>query len=455
MPNRIRSSFRCLALAAMVASCGGGGSHQDPAPAISRFYCVINPITKGESVQLVGLFSGGSGVIDHGVGSVTSGTPIFTTPASDTTYTLTVTNPAGLRTTAETQVIVYPGSFRPLSSLVWPRTDHTATLLVDGRVFIAGGWGGIRGPLACEIFDSTNGTYQPSATLDEGRSRHTATLLPSGRVMICGGTRSTQGNYFNSILAFDPVSGSISPAGTLLSARSLHSATLLPDGNVLIAGGIDHTDTQYSALPERFDPVTGVCTATGPMNQPRALHTATLLPSGKVIILGGSGVAMSGAIEQFDPVTGQFTTIGSLIKHRMLHTATLLPNGKIFIAGGWDDHTLPIQDLESFDPATGISTVCGTLTTARTRVGHTATLLDDGRVLLAGGPGYVHLGPSGYTANGEIFDPLTNQIKATGPMIQLTSYHTAIKLRNGDILFSGGRPAASGPDPSGFSSVYH
>jgi hypothetical protein len=157
------------------------------------------------------------------------------------------------------------------------------------------------------------------------RSFHTATLLGNGKVLVAGsGTADL----------YDPNTGTFSLTLSMIASRSRHTATLLLDGKVLLAGG-DLLDTA-----ELYDPNTGIGTfsPTGSMMTRRGSHTATLLLDGKVLVAGGSASVTPGtglaSAELFDPSTGTFTPTGAMATARMLHTETLLQNGKVLVAGG-------------------------------------------------------------------------------------------------------------------------
>ena len=198
---------------------------------------------------------------------------------------------------------------------------------------------------------------------------------------------------------YDMATGLFTATGSMSTARYGHTATLLPDGTVLIAGGITSSDFDggvSTATAEIYDPSTNTFTPTGSMHAVRDLHAATLLSNGKVLVTGGNRTAPSAEI--FDPATGIFSLTGSMAMPRSAHTATLLSNGEVLVAGG---ATTPqcvqsgIQSgidsgqcgamalIELFDPANGTFTPHGFMHTAR--LAHTATLLSDGEVLLAGG----------------------------------------------------------------------
>src|SRR5262249_18351181 len=131
----------------------------------------------------------------------------------------------------------------------------------------------------------------------------------------------------------------------------------------------------------------GSWSATASLNIERQLHTATLLPNGKVLVAGGQGISGNNlaSAELFDPadVTGSWAATGSLNKGRFFHTATLLQNGKVLVAGGRDNTGANLASAELFDPAgnggAGSWTATGSLNSAREF--HTATLLPNGKVL--------------------------------------------------------------------------
>jgi hypothetical protein len=124
------------------------------------------------------------------------------------------------------------------------------------------------------------------------------------------------------------------------------------------------------------------------MKTGRWLHTATLLQDGRVLVLGGRSPQDSvyQSAETYDPGSGKFSAAGAMAEGRQQHTATLLPGGRVLIAGGyWSDgrNWRVLDGTEMYDPATGNFSPSGSMGTPRE--GHTATLLNDGRVLIAGG----------------------------------------------------------------------
>jgi hypothetical protein len=170
--------------------------------------------------------------------------------------------------------------------------------------------------------------------------------------------------------------------------RRSQSATLLNNGKVLVAGGTDNLGNVF-AEAELFDPVGGTFSLTGNMQSARYLYEATLLNDGRVLVTGGlvdvnGNVLATAEAELFDPASGSFAPMGSMTIRRYLHTATLLSDGKVLVAGGVDDTTgsNPSAGAELFDPTSSNFTPTGSMGTPRSS--HTATLLTDGTVLVTG-----------------------------------------------------------------------
>ena len=289
------------------------------------------------------------------------------------------------------------------------RVLHTATRLQTGKVLIAGGFHSPEYLATTELFDPATNSFQSSGSMAEARRQHTATLLNNGKVLIAGGfSQGLSGAITRSSAElYDPATGTFSSAGNMSTGRRDHTASLLNDGRVLIAGGEIFCPTGCGgpnafATAEFYDPATNAFSATGSMATARFQHTATVLTSGLVVISGGETPAgnfqdiPTASIEIYDPTTGTFAPGGSLIIARSSHTATLLDNGQILFAGGVDLTGTPLKSAELYTPATHISTAVSDMSDLR--MGHTATILLNGQVLVAGGSN-----GASELASGEIF----------------------------------------------------
>jgi len=306
------------------------------------------------------------------------------------------------------------------------RAFHTATLLRNGKVLVAGGFGSIGSLSSAEVYDPATGIWSSTNSMNTARQNHTATLLPNGKVLVAGGHRfiNISFSYLNSAELYDPATGSWSTTSSMSTPRQDHTATLLPNGKVLVAGGYTSTSPYYLSSVEIYDPATGSWSTTSSMSMARSSYTATLLPNGKVLIAGGSTSTSPyylSSAEIYDPATGTWSTTGSMSTARSYHTATLLPNGKVLVAGGG------LNSTELYDPATGTWSNTGSMSMARSS--HTATLLPNGKVLVAGGSGL---------SSAEIYDPAMGIWSSTDWMNTARSSHTATLLRNGKVLVAGG-----------------
>ena len=319
-----------------------------------------------------------------------------------------------------------------VGSLATARYYHTATLLPNGQVLVAGGQDNSFSSLAsAELYDPASGTWTATGSLGAARFGHTATLLPNGLVLVAGGINS--GGDLASAELYDPTSGSWTPTGSLATARDAHTATLLPNGQVLVAGGENTSNSSsYLASAELYDPASGTWSATGSRATARVLVTATLLPNGQVLVAGGedSGGALASA-ELYDPASGTWSVTSNLGTARLNHTATLLPSGQVLVAGGVNKSGA-LASAELNDPASGTWTATGSLGTARDV--QTATLLPNGQVLVAGG-----INKSGVLASAELYDPASGTWSVTSSLGTARSLHTATLLPNGQVLVAGGR----------------
>ena len=336
--------------------------------------------------------------------------------------------------------------FAPAGNVNIKRASHTATLLANGMVLLAGGSSG-GGTATAELYDPITGTYTPTGgDMGAKRYQHKATLLPNGKVLIAGGYDDTLPGGPDSLASaelYDPATGAFTATSSMSVERFRPTATLLPNGKVLIAGGAHYTGGGAGVAlnsGEVYEPATGSFTLVGnTMSNLRDGATATLLPNGKVLMTGGpQGVSSA---DLYDPATNSFAQTGSMTIDRAIHTATLLANGQGANNGRTKAQcrTFTLTSAEIYDPATGLFTATGNMIEARQR--HAATLLPNGTVMVTGGIGLQS--PASPMA-GEIYDPVTGLFRASDDMDSPRVFvNSSTLLPNGRVLIAGGNNANS------------
>jgi hypothetical protein len=279
------------------------------------------------------------------------------------------------------------------------------------------------------------------AKTKQKRANHTATVLTDGSILVCGGTDGTR--ILDSCELYDRRLNEWIIISTMTIPRAYHRATLLPNGNVLISGG----QTQLSNIisitntSEIYYPSVRKFVRTGDMNTNKMLHTQTLLHNGNVLVTGGVGGTESGnyldSAEIFITTANLWISVSNLNNRRSEHTATLLKNGNVFIAGGINETGSPLNTTEIFVSTKNAFDQGPPLPVALK--GHTANLLKSGDVIIAGGTTGLYI-----NTNIFIYNPTNNSItklltyKPNDLMLFPRTNHKSILLPNGNIIISGG-----------------
>ncbi|HRE46943.1 MAG TPA: kelch repeat-containing protein [Aggregatilineales bacterium] len=323
------------------------------------------------------------------------------------------------------------GSLNPTGAMTRARACHTATLLQDGTVLVAGGIPGDgRINSDADIYNPTTGAFTPVGELNRPRACHGAALLRNGLVLIIGGVNRR--GRMSTAEVYDPITKEFTYIGDMTTIRSGFTATVLKDGRVLITGGYG-TGILQSA--EIFDPATFTFTNIGMMTISRYNHTATLLQDGRVLIVGGQVRARGNnqifaTAEIYDPATNRFTVTGSMSVARQKHAAALLPDGNVLITGGADerDWNGVYASAEIYDVKTGVFIPAGSMWSTRFRNADAVVILPNGQPLISYG-----------ARNLELYNPQTGAFELlNGSFDTDRFYGTATVLGNGTVLIVGG-----------------
>jgi hypothetical protein len=354
------------------------------------------------------------------------------------------------------------GQWAPIATPSTPSgaTNPLAEIPLPGGRVLAVGYEARDSPVRgrAERYDPATDTWAELASWVPRAGNGAQAALPDGRVLFSGGANYDAPREAFPLAAaqlYDPARDAWEPAAPPTVARVRHTATALPDGTVLVIGGdaaLNRYFTAPSAAVERYDPRTGRWSPAAPLPAPRGGHRATLLRDGRVLVTGGATAdppppgsggpvarrSLTGAA-LYDPATDRWTPAGD--RAAFDGVPTLLPDGRVLATGGTAVAATPPADgrpalaatAELFDPATATWLPLAPLTTPRDR--HTATPLDDGRVLVAGG---VDRGGDAVTA-AELYDPARGRWVPAAPLALPRADHTAVALLAGRVLVIRGR----------------
>ena len=382
-----------------------------------------------------------------------------------------------------------PGMFVQTGTMTAVRSFHSATLLASGEVLIAGGAAGNVPLASAEIYKPSTGSFRALKDMTTARRVHTATLLPDERVLIVGGYHDHEA--LASAEIYDPATATFTPTGGLITGRGGHSAILLTTGEVLVIGGYGTRAFPNLAPAEIYDPATGAFRAAGayvgrggcdfcapavllhdgtvlfPGQSPAQIYdrekdafspsgvmtfepsAAAVLANGQVLFAGGEVMARLSNAEIYDPAAETFAKTASMSMSRVWHTLSALPDGTVLVAGGETDACSgrscvfagSVDSAELYDPSAGSFVSTGEMTVARET--HTATLLADGRVLVAGGVAYGGIGIfHGSLAGAELYTPAA---LVPAPLLVSTS---GDGRGQGAIFHAGTRYLATPEDPA-------
>ena len=325
-----------------------------------------------------------------------------------------------------------PAAVVPASSLSSPRAAHSATLLHNGEVLIAGGCPidgcelDARGA-ETELFDPATGRFRAGPRLQRPRVGHAAFRLPDGRVVIAGGWHGARPTAGTEI--YDRARNTIAAGPAMTTPRGGFTVTPLGRGRFLIAGGEDARGPLASA--EIFDAASMRFRRTGSMASRRFAHAAAPLGRGRVLVTGGGDARdlVLSTTEVYDARTGRFTRGPAMTTNRYKHAAVPLGGGAALVVGGSDgrDFNGRYASAERYDPRTRRFRRVGAMAEHRFKLADAVVRIPSGRVVVAGGGARV-----------EVYEPATRRFRAAGRLGTSLASSTATPLRDGRVLVVGG-----------------
>ncbi len=346
---------------------------------------------------------------------------------------------------ASSPAFAQSGTWALTGSLHTARESHTATLLPNGNVVVAGGSSNNLAIASTEVYSPTTHSWSVKGSMNVARASAQARLLVNGSVLVAGGcTGGCLSAVTTSAELFNPTAGSWTQTGSLNRPRVYFGMVTLPSGRILAAGGCTSLNANgcatVTASAEIYNPATGQWSPTGSMAVARGNLSLTLLANGMVLAAGGSTAAADalGSSELYNPATGKWVLTGKMNIPRSEHTATLLGNGMVLAAGGENVNGVTFARAELYSPATGKWVLTGSMKVGRLE--HTAVLLPNGNVLVSGGSKQSLTGQT-VLASAEIYNPSTGLWSATGSLKNARTSHTSTLLASGLVLDAAGSSA--------------
>jgi hypothetical protein len=337
----------------------------------------------------------------------------------------------------EYPVVLDPSWTATKGNMVVARRGHTATKLKNGTVLLAGGAATGGSLKSAELFDPKTDTFAATGSMMDGRAEHVSVLLDDGRAVLAGGTSGS--GALASTEAYE--TGAFKRVGDLHLQRRQAAMTLLGSGELLIAGGIDGTD-KVTDSAETFDPKMVAWTLAPAMSSKRVGHYLTTLAN------NGSGLAVAGittltvadlaSSEIYAASTRKWAATALLSEARYAFGGATLSDGRVLVASGYSaTKAACTEGAEIYDPNARTWSKAGTLETARTE--HTLTALAGSNAVAVGG--LVRDGAraiTSYLKSAEIYDSKSNAWSKLADLKEARVAHTATLLDDGRVLVAGG-----------------
>jgi hypothetical protein len=327
-----------------------------------------------------------------------------------------------------------------------PRTDFAAVGLPNGKVLLMGG---LTSPAAdtatVDLFDPVANTLARAAPMPSPRHGFTATLLSNGGVLVAGGATSPDAGTLASAAVYDPSANTWTAVASMAQPRAHHVAVLMNDGKVFVVGG-DAGARGDPTAPEVYDPRTDTWTSVPRFNfgdRPRG-PAITVLSDGRVFVFSGFATANLGdaVVQYYDPATAQASYSVYLSDFELdFSSAAQLADGTVLIVGGQQVYNPAgglaqtiVFDVGKDRPCSGCNpwSIGPAMNVGHCH--HTMTRLPGGTLLVAGG----RCGPTESIGVAELYDPGGKKWLLVAPLLVARGYHTAILLADGRVLVAGG-----------------
>ena len=344
------------------------------------------------------------------------------------------------------------------------RAGATATLLQNGMVLIAGGSSTSSSVRAdAVLYNPTTETFSTlPSKMSASREFATATLLANGKVLIAGGLDAPGPSPITQTTdLFDPTTDTFTQGPNMTTAREHAAAVELSNGTVLIAGGDSGSSATALSTTDIYDPATNTFNSGGgpAMNHPRTELMATTLYTGDALFAGGDSDGTSDSTAELYSLKNATFSNPIVMANggRQDGTATLLPSGNVLIAGGFtvtsESSPQSLKSTELFLTVSEVFQSPRAVSMNAARDDMTATLTPSGTVLIAGGDQTtVATSLSStelYFANSDTFAPVTN----TQSLSVGRASATATLFQNGQVLIAGGFIGTSTSAPSGTTNT--
>lgn len=236
---------------------------------------------------------------------------------------------------------VMTGQWQTLAPMSVARDSHAVVAMPDGSVLVTGGrtlQAGQGTVLATvERFDPVAGTWQAMAPMATARMNHTATLLDNGEVLVAGGFSSATNSALVSAEIYDPAANAWRSAAALPEARMNHAEVTLATGEVMLVGGNAAPFGAGVRVGFRYDAALDAWTPSAPSAMSRRNTSVELLTDGQVAVIAGgsaSELAVANSAEIYDPAADAWTSTPTMLERRFNHETVVLQSGNVLVIGG-------------------------------------------------------------------------------------------------------------------------